>query len=161
MALQNKKLVKNINELADICASFRAQKKTIIMTNGCFDIIHSGHTYLLGEAKKLGDILIVALNTDNSINKIKTSDRPIMSELDRAYVLSCLESVDYVLLFHEETPEKIICEILPDILVKGDDYKGKKIAGEECLVKNGKKVTLLSIIEGKSTTSIINKILKS
>ena len=70
MALQNKKLVKNINELADICASFRAQKKTIIMTNGCFDIIHSGHTYLLGEAKKLGDILIVALNADNSVNKI-------------------------------------------------------------------------------------------
>ena len=84
-----------------------------------------------------------------------------MPELDRAYVLSCLESVDYVILFHEETPEKVICKILPDILVKGDDYKGKKIAGEECLVKNGKKVKLLNIIEGKSTTSIINKILKS
>ena len=160
MTLKNKKLVKNISALADICTSHRAQNKTIIMTNGCFDIIHSGHTYLLTEAKKLGDILVVALNADDSIKKIKTSNRPIMSELDRAYVLSSLESVDYIILFHEDTPEEIICEILPDILVKGEDYRNKTIAGEDCLVKNGKKVMLLNIVEGKSTTSIINKILK-
>ena len=161
MVLKNKKLVKNISELTDICSSYKAQNETIVMTNGCFDILHSGHTYFLQETKKLGDKLVIALNSDVSIKKIKGSDRPIMSECDRAYVLSCLESVDHIIFFNEETPEKIICQLLPDILVKGEDYKNKKIAGEECLVRNGKKVVLINLIEGKSTTSVIDKILKT
>ncbi len=130
------------------------------MTNCSFDILHSGHTYILEESKKLGDILIVAINSDKSIKKIKSEDRPIISELDRAYVLSCLTSVDHIILFDDETPEKIISKILPDILVKGSDYEGQKIAGEDILSKHNKKIILLDVISGKSSTNIIKKILK-
>ena len=126
-------------------------------TNGCFDILHSGHTYILEESKKLGDVLIVALNSDISIKNIKQKSRPIIGEQDRAYILSCLTSVDHIIIFNEETPEKLICEIIPDILVKGSDYKDKKIAGEECMKKNNKKIILIDLLESKSTSSIINK----
>ena len=160
MQPQNKKLIHDLDELADLCSKYKNDNKAIVMTNGCFDILHSGHTYILEESKKLGDVLIVAINSDKSIKKIKSEDRPIISELDRAYVLSCLTSVDHIILFDDETPEKIISKILPDILVKGSDYKGKKIAGEEILSRNNKKIILLDVISGKSSTSIIKKILK-
>ena len=159
MHLQNKKLVQNLDELLSLCADYAAKNKTIVMTNGCFDILHCGHTHILEESKKLGDILIVAINSDESIKKIKSSSRPIVAELDRSYVLSCLSSVDHIILFNEETPEKIISKVLPDILVKGSDYKGKKIAGEDLLIKNNKIVALIDLVDGKSSTSIINKIL--
>mgnify|MGYP001163815078 FL=1 len=160
MQPQNKKLIHDLDVLADLCSKYKNDNKAIVMTNGCFDILHSGHTYILEESKKLGDILIVAINSDKSIKKIKSEDRPIISELDRAYVLSCLTSVDHVILFDDETPEKIISKILPDILVKGSDYEGKKIAGEEILSKHNKKIILLDVISGKSSTNIIKKILK-
>jgi len=159
MHLENKKLVKNLDELLSLCSDYTAKNKTIVMTNGCFDILHCGHTHILEESKKLGDILIVAVNSDQSIKKIKSSKRPIVTELDRSYILSCLSSVDHIILFNEETPEKIISKVLPDILVKGSDYKGKKIAGEDVLIKHNKKVVLIDLIDGKSSTSIINKIL--
>lgn len=159
MHLENKKLVKNLDELLSLCSDYTAKNKTIVMTNGCFDILHCGHTHILEESKKLGDILIVAVNSDQSIKKIKSSKRPIITELDRSYILSCLSSVDHIILFNEETPEKIISKVLPDILVKGSDYKGKKIAGEDVLIKHNKKVVLIDLIDGKSSTSIINKIL--
>ena len=127
MNLKNNKLVRNLKDLKALCLSYESSNKKVVMTNGCFDILHAGHTYILEESKKLGDILIVALNSDLSIKKIKSKDRPIVSELDRAYVLSCLSSVDYIILFDNESPEEIICEILPDILIKGSDYKGKKL----------------------------------
>ena len=160
MHLKNKKLIENLAKLADLCHKHSHNGKTIVMTNGCFDVLHSGHTYILEEAKKLGDVLVVALNSDKSIKKIKSTNRPIISENDRAYVLSCLYAVDYIILFDEETPENIISRLMPDILVKGSDYKGKKIAGEELLIKNNKKVALIDLIDGKSSTSIIEKILK-
>ena len=160
MHLKNKKLIPNLTELAELCQKHSYDGKNIVMTNGCFDILHSGHTYILEESKKLGDVLVVALNSDKSIKKIKTSSRPIVSEIDRAYVLSCLSAVDYIILFDDETPEKIISTLIPDILVKGSDYKGKKIAGEEILLKNNKKIALIDLIDGKSSTSIIEKILK-
>ena len=160
MNLKNNKLIKNLRDLKALCLSYESNNKKIVMTNGCFDILHAGHTYILEESKKLGDILIVALNSDLSIKKIKSKDRPIVSELDRAYVLSCLSSVDHIILFDNESPEEIICEILPEILIKGSDYKGKKVAGEDCLAKNGKKVVLIDLIEGKSSTSIIDKVSK-
>jgi len=160
MNLKNNKLIINLKSLKDLCLSYESNNKKIVMTNGCFDILHAGHTYILEESKKLGDILIVALNSDLSIKKIKSKDRPIVSELDRAYVLSCLSSVDHIILFDNESPEEIICEILPEILIKGSDYKGKKVAGEDCLAKNGKKVVLIDLIEGKSSTSIIDKVSK-
>ena len=132
--------------------------KKIIMTNGCFDILHTGHIHLLSEARKLGDILIVALNSDSSVKLNKGNARPINTEIDRAYVLSALQNVDHIIIFNEETPEKIICTILPDILVKGSDYKDKYIAGQTCLEKVGKKIELIDMIEGKSTTGLINKL---
>ena len=160
MHLKNKKLIPNLTDLAELCQKHSHDGEKIVMTNGCFDILHSGHTYILEESKKLGDILIVALNSDKSIKKIKSSNRPIVSEIDRAYVLSCLSAVDYIFLFDDETPEKIISTLMPDILVKGGDYKGKKIAGEEILLKSNKKIALIDLIDGKSSTSIIEKILK-
>ena len=160
MNLKNKKLIKNLEDLKVLCLSYESDDKKIVMTNGCFDILHAGHTYILEESKKLGDILIVALNSDLSVKKIKSKDRPIVSELDRAYVLSCLSSVDHIILFDNESPEEIICEILPEILIKGSDYNGKKVAGEDCLIRNGKKVVLIDLIEGKSSTSIIDKVSK-
>ncbi len=160
MHLKNKKLVTDIKKLMEVCKQYKSSGKTIVMTNGCFDILHAGHTYILEESKKLGDILIVALNSDISIRKIKSQDRPIISQNDRAYVLSCLSSVDHIILFDDETPEIIISKLLPDILVKGSDYKDKKIAGEETLLMNNKKIVLLDLVNGKSSTSIIEKISK-
>ena len=160
MHLKNKKLVTDIKKLMEVCKQYKSSGKTVVMTNGCFDILHAGHTYILEESKKLGDILIVALNSDISIRKIKSQDRPIISQNDRAYVLSCLSSVDHIILFDDETPEIIISKLLPDILVKGSDYKDKKIAGEETLLKNNKKIVLLDLVNGKSSTSIIEKISK-
>ena len=160
MNLKNNKLIRDLKDLKALCLSYEASGKKIVMTNGCFDILHAGHTYILEKSKKLGDILIVALNSDLSIKKIKSKDRPIVSELDRAYVLSCLSAVDHIILFDNESPEEIICKILPEILIKGSDYKGKKVAGEDCLIKNGKKVVLIDLIEGKSSTSIIDKVSK-
>ena len=160
MHLKNKKLVTDFKKLMEVCKQHKSSGKTIVMTNGCFDILHAGHTYILEESKKLGDILIVALNSDISIKKIKSQDRPIISQNDRAYVLSCLSSVDHIILFDDETPEIIISKLLPDILVKGSDYKDKKIAGEETLLKNNKKIVLLDLVNGKSSTSIIEKISK-
>jgi D-beta-D-heptose 7-phosphate kinase/D-beta-D-heptose 1-phosphate adenosyltransferase len=160
MNLKNNKLIRDLKDLKALCLSYESSNKKVVMTNGCFDILHAGHTYILEESKKLGDILIVALNSDSSIKKIKSKDRPIVPELDRAYVLSCLSSVDHIILFDNESPEEIICEILPEILIKGSDYNGKKVAGEDCLIRNGKKVVLIDLIEGKSSTSIIDKVSK-
>tara|TARA_B100001105_G_scaffold74426_1_gene58671 strand:+ start:389 stop:874 length:486 start_codon:yes stop_codon:yes gene_type:complete len=158
MLPKNNKLVKNTAELKALCLDYADQNKKVVLTNGCFDILHSGHAYILEKSKELGDVLIVALNSDVSIKNIKQKNRPIIEEQDRAYMLSCLISVDHIIIFNEETPEKLICEIIPDILVKGSDYKDKKIAGEECMKKNNKKIILIDLLESKSTSSIINKI---
>ena len=158
MNQKNNKLISSLDNLVELCNRHRSNGNKIIMTNGCFDILHTGHIYLLNEAKKLGDLLIVALNSDSSVKLNKGNARPINIELDRAYVLSAVQNVDYIIIFDEETPEKVICTILPDILVKGSDYKDKYIAGQQCLEKIGKKITLIDLIEGKSTTNLINKL---
>ena len=154
----NNKLVKNIAELKALCLGYKNQNKKVVLTNGCFDILHSGHVYLLNEAKKFGDILIVAINSDESVKRIKSDSRPINSEKDRAYILACLSCVDYIIVFKEDTPEKLICELLPDVLIKGEDYKGKHIAGMECMKKNGKKIELIKLLGSRSTTKLIEKI---
>lgn len=158
MNQKNNKLISSLDNLVELCNRHRSNGNKIIMTNGCFDILHTGHIYLLNEASKLGDLLIVALNSDSSVKLNKGNTRPINIELDRAYVLSAVQNVDYIIIFDEETPEKVICTILPDILVKGSDYKDKYIAGQQCLEKIGKKITLIDLIEGKSTTNLINKL---
>jgi len=148
-------LQKNIKK---ITTNLKRQGKKIVFTNGCFDILHAGHVRYLRKAKKLGDVLVVGLNSDASVKLIKGSNRPINKQKDRTEILSALEPVDYVIIFNEETPERLIKMILPDVLVKGSDWKGKKIAGAETVKKNGGKVVLLPFLKGHSTTEIIQKI---
>ncbi|MFN3412358.1 MAG: D-glycero-beta-D-manno-heptose-7-phosphate kinase, partial [Exilispira sp.] len=144
----------NLTELRNIVEDLRKKNKTIVFTNGCFDILHAGHVIYLEKAKELGNVLIVGLNTDSSIKKLKGEGRPIQNEKDRIKILSALESVDFIILFDELTPERLIKQIKPDLLVKGSDYKIEQIAGREYA---GKTITI-DYIDGKSTTEIIKKI---
>lgn len=134
------------------------RNKKIVFTNGCFDILHRGHVTYLSEAKKLGDILIVGLNSDASVKKLKGPERPINNELDRQYVLSQLKAVDFVEIFDEETPLNLILKIEPNILVKGGDWKIDQIVGAKEVIQNGGEVFSLNFVDGYSTTSIIHKI---
>ena len=161
MLLENPKIINNNDELAFLVMSARNRKQTVVFTNGCFDIIHPGHIFILEQAKAKGDILIVGLNSDSSIKNFKSSDRPICNQDDRAYVLAALTCVDHIIIFDEDTPEKLIIDITPDILVKGKDYEGKEIAGSKHMIDNNKKIELVDIIEGKSTSHIIKNIQKT
>ncbi len=131
--------------------------KTVVFTNGCFDLMHPGHVDYLTFAKKQGDILMVGLNSDRSVRKNKGDTRPILPENDRAKVLAALEMVDYVVIFDEEEPAALIEKIIPDILVKGEDW-AHYVSGREIVEKNGGKVVLAPLVEGKSTSNIIEKI---
>lgn len=147
-----------LEKLINICNELKRNGKVIVFTNGCFDIIHSGHCYYLNEAKKLGDVLIVGLNSDYSVKRIKGKSRPLNSQEDRAYVLSCLKPVDYVVIFDEDTPANLIDAILPDVLVKGGDYTIDKIVGAQTVLSNGGKVITIPYQQGKSTSLLIEKI---
>ncbi len=135
-------------------------QKSVIFTNGCFDIIHSGHLTYLSQAKELGDILWIGLNSDSSVRKLKGETRPINPESDRALLLASLVFVDYVTIFPEDTPLNLISKIKPDIHVKGGDYVAEKLPEYEIVQSYGGKIFILPFIEGKSTTSIIEKIRK-
>lgn len=143
-------------QLKRILDTFKANNANakIIFTNGCFDILHRGHTQYLKRARALGDMLIVGLNSDSSVRALKGNTRPINTQEDRAFVLSSLESVDYVVIFEEDTPSELIKYLSPDVLVKGADYEGKKIAGSEFV----KEVCLIDFIPNKSSSQIIEKI---
>ena len=132
--------------------------KKVVFTNGCFDILHSGHVLYLEEARSLGDILILGLNSDVSVKKLKGNDRPINNQIDRAIVLAGLASIDYIIIFAEETPLKLIETIVPDVLVKGGDWAIKDIIGSDIVLSNGGKVYSLMFKEGNSSTNIIEKI---
>lgn len=138
-----------------------AHGERVVMTNGCFDILHAGHITYLEEAKKLGDRLIVAVNDDASVARLKGPSRPINSLSQRMAVLAGLSAVDWVVPFNEDTPERIICNLLPDVLVKGGDYKISDIAGGKCVLNNGGEVKVLSFVEGCSTSAIIKKIIEA
>ncbi len=153
----NSKIVLSSN-LKRIIQKLKKTGKVIVFTNGCFDILHAGHVDYLQKAKKLGDVLVIALNTDTSVRKLKGKNRPIVSEKDRAKVLAALECVDYVTFFDELTPFEIIKNLKPDILVKGADYKHKEIVGRDTVLSYGGKVKTVSLIKGKSTTLLIEKI---
>ncbi len=135
-------------------------KRTIAFTNGCFDILHLGHVSYLEEAKRSADILVVGLNSDRSVRKIKGPKRPIVGERSRAGVLAALACVDHVVLFDEETPVKLIEAVKPDILIKGADWKGKGAVGSEIVLANGGKVKFIKFVKGVSSTNIINGIVK-
>ncbi|MBF0297269.1 MAG: D-glycero-beta-D-manno-heptose 1-phosphate adenylyltransferase [Oligoflexia bacterium] len=130
-------------------------KVKIVFTNGCFDILHSGHITYLNQARSLGDFLFVGLNSDASIKKIKGPDRPINNQQDRKFVLENLKAVDFVEIFEEDTPLELIKTVVPDILVKGGDWEISKIVGADFVIYHGGEVKSLKFIEGKSTTNII------
>ncbi len=136
----------------------KALEQSIVFTNGCFDIIHAGHVQYLEQAKQLGDILVVGLNSDESVKRLKGSSRPINSEGNRALVLAALQSVDYVIIFEEDTPYELIEAIQPDVLVKGGDWKEADIVGSDIVKAKGGKVISLPFREGLSTTNIIDKL---
>lgn len=135
----------------------RAHGETVVMTNGCFDLIHPGHVRYLEAARKLGDCLIVAVNTDDSVRRLKGPARPVNSLTDRMQVLAALKSVDWVVPFSEDTPARLIGQVLPDILVKGGDYRAEDVAGYDAVMKNGGQVRILDFHAGYSTTSILEK----
>lgn len=146
--------------IARISLEIKRQNKTIVFTNGCFDIIHPGHIYYLSEAKKLGDYLIVGLNTDSSVKRLKGEERPINTEEDRAIVMDSLKPVDLVVFFDEDTPLELIKAISPNVLVKGGDYKKNEIVGAEFVEQTGGKIIIIPFLEGKSTSKIIEKMSK-
>tara|TARA_B100000795_G_scaffold125003_1_gene93272 strand:- start:1493 stop:2920 length:1428 start_codon:yes stop_codon:yes gene_type:complete len=150
----SEKNIKSLQEITELSSELKIKGKKIVFTNGCFDIIHGGHIRYLEDAKKFGDILILGLNSDKSVRTLKGENRPINNQIDRAYILAALEVIDYVVIFDEETPYKLIKAIKPNTLVKGGDYKGSKIVGEDI----AEKVELIDFINGKSTSKTIEKI---
>jgi rfaE bifunctional protein nucleotidyltransferase chain/domain len=146
------------DELKGVVKSLRAGNKKIVFTNGVFDIIHRGHIEYLNDAKKHGDVLIVGLNSDSSVKKIKGDMRPLVKESDRAIVLANLKPVDFVVIFEEDNPYDLIKFILPDVLVKGGDWKPEEIIGSDIVKKHGGKVLSLTYVDNYSTTGIIQKI---
>jgi rfaE bifunctional protein nucleotidyltransferase chain/domain len=139
---------------------FRKEKKKVVFTNGCFDIIHRGHVEYLTKAKALGDILVVGVNSDSSVRRIKGPLRPIVTQEDRMFVLASLRPVDYVCLFEEDTPFELIRALIPDILVKGSDWDINKIVGKEIVESTGGRVATIDFVPNRSTTSIIDRILE-
>lgn len=149
--------IKTFNEIKDLAIDLKNRGKKIVFTNGCFDILHVGHVKYLEEAKSFGDVLILGLNSDKSVTVLKGEGRPINPQLDRAYILAALEPVDYVVIFSEDTPYDLIKLIKPHTLVKGGDYEGKEVAGQDL----ADELKLVQFVDGKSTTKTIERILKS
>ena len=143
--------------IGEVCNELRILNKQIVFTNGCFDILHAGHVAYLEKAKRLGDILIIGLNSDASVKRLKGPERPVNSEHDRAIVLGALKVVDFIVYFEENTPLELIKIIKPDFLVKGGDYKIEDIVGADVVQDKGGEVMVIPFVEGKSTTNIINK----
>lgn len=144
--------------LQNLLKKLRKDHKTIVTTNGCFDILHVGHVRYLEETKKYGDVLIVALNSDKSVRRLKGEGRPINNENDRAEVLNGLKSVDYVVLFDEDSPADLLAEIKPDVHTKGADYTVETLPEAKIIMENGGRLEFIKFVEGKSTTLTIAKI---
>lgn len=147
---------KNLDDLITKLNSQRKDKK-VVFTNGCFDLLHVGHIRYLEEAKKNGDILVVGINSDASVKRLKGEDRPIQKEDERAEILAALRAVDHTVLFTEDTPLELIKKIKPDILVKGGDWAIDQIVGADVVLQNGGEVRSLLFVEGRSTTNILKK----
>ncbi len=153
--------VLSLNAFLKERARLRKRKKKLVFTNGTFDILHRGHVEYLALARNLGDALVVGLNTDASIRRIKGPKRPINSNRDRAAVLSALASVDYVVLFGENTPARLIEMIVPDVLVKGADWKVDAIVGKDVVERNGGVIKTIRLTPGRSTTNVIQRVLEA
>jgi rfaE bifunctional protein nucleotidyltransferase chain/domain len=151
-------MTQSLSKLKSICKQLKSEGKKTVFTNGCFDLVHAGHIDYLSKAKAMGDILIVGLNSDESVKRIKGEIRPILNENERAFILSNLKPVDYVILFQEDTPLTLIKELLPDILVKGSDWAKDEIVGADEVLANGGEVKTVEFVNDQSTSKIIQKI---
>lgn len=156
----SKAKIKNLQNLSKIIKALKQKKGIVVFTNGCFDLLHYGHIKYLEEAKRKGTILVVAINSDESVKKIKGKKRPIVPEKERAGVVAALESVDYVTIFNQTTPLTVIKKIKPDILIKGTDWKIADIVGAAEIKKYGGKVIRIKYVRGLSTTQLIQRIVK-
>ena len=152
-------IVTDRNEMIEIRRGIKSRNKKLVFTNGCFDILHSGHVDYLSKARQLGDYLVVGLNSDISVKNIKGEKRPIINEMERATLLDNLKFVDYVTFFDQDTPEQLITSLIPDILVKGADWDLDKIVGREIVEANGGKVQTIQFSCNQSTSKIINLII--
>lgn len=153
--------VKTIAELKKSISLLKKRGKRVVFTNGCFDLLHYGHVKYLQEARKKGDCLVVAVNSDASVKRIKGKGRPLVGQEDRLKTIAGLESVDYVTMFDQDTPLKVIGLIKPDILVKGSDWKKADIVGRDCVLGYGGKVVTVKLLDGRSTTNLIKKIART
>ena len=147
--------IKNLTDLSKTLSAEKQKGKKVVLTNGCFDLLHPGHHHLLNESRREGDILVVAVNSDSSIRRLKGEGRPRIEENDRIKMLAGLEAVDYVLLFEEDTPQSLIEELLPDVLVKGGDYKEDVVVGRDCVESNGGRMVFVDRLPGLSTTELL------
>jgi D-beta-D-heptose 7-phosphate kinase/D-beta-D-heptose 1-phosphate adenosyltransferase len=150
--------VVSVAELLKIKEQLKHEKKKVVFTNGVFDILHRGHVEYLSKAKDLGDVLLVGMNTDSSVRRLKGPKRPVVTQDDRAFVLAALCAVDYVCLFDEDTPYNLIKAVIPDVLVKGSDWAIDEIAGKDIVEASGGKVQTIDYLPDRSTTNIIQKI---
>lgn len=147
--------IKTLEEMKKIRQQLKDQNKKLVFTNGCFDLIHAGHVDYLSKAKAFGDVLVVGLNSDASVMRIKGSKRPILKETERSFIISNLKPVDYVVLFDEDTPKLLIEELLPDVLVKGADWEIENIVGKDVVLANGGEVKTIEFVNDQSTSKII------
>lgn len=150
--------IKNKNQIKNISVRLKARGKKIVFTNGCFDILHRGHIEYLKKAKSLGDVLVVGLNTDTSVKRLKGENKPVNKQADRAAVLAALETVDYVVFFSQDTPFELIKIVKPDILVKGADWHKNKIIGADFVKSYGGKVATVPYLAGYSTSSLLKRL---
>jgi len=149
--------VKSLDEVATIAAQARKSGKRVVFTNGCFDLLHRGHVHVLRKARAVGDMLIVGLNSDRSVKAIKGPERPILPQTDRVELIAAMEMVDYVVLFDDADPYRLIAAIKPDVLVKGGDWRVDKIIGSDIVAQNGGRVEVIPYLPGFSTTEIIER----
>jgi rfaE bifunctional protein nucleotidyltransferase chain/domain len=150
--------LKNLEDLKVIAADARSKGRSVVFTNGCFDLLHRGHVHVLREAKACGDLLITGINSDKSVKQIKGPARPVLPEADRSELLASLEMVDYVVLFDEPDPYELISALRPNVLVKGGDWSEAKIVGADLVEEAGGRVVVIPYIKGFSTTEIIERI---
>lgn len=151
--------IKSLEEVIRLRADLRESGKRLVFTNGCFDILHVGHVRYLNRARSFGDRLVVALNSDRSVRQIKGESRPVVPEMERAEVLAALAGVDYIFLFDDLTPQRIIDAIVPDVLVKGSDWELSDVVGRDTVERAGGSVLTIPVVEGSSTTGIIRKVI--
>ena len=152
------KAIQELEEVVKLRQAYKSDSKKVVFTNGCFDILHAGHVDYLNKSKSFGDILIIGLNSDASLQSIKGSKRPIINQDERAFILTNLECVDHVIVFDDDTPEKLIVRLAPDVLVKGADWSKDKIVGGDFVESYGGKVERVEFISNQSTSKIIQTI---